>query len=170
MAIENTIAGSLLQNHELLRESDTQIIGEARLHISHSIMCLPEDDWEDITEVSSHPIALMQCREFLNAHPNIKAVEAEDTAKSAEDIFENKLHGHAAICGKDVAAMYGLKILQEGIETNKHNSTRFLILANRWHATNCVKTTSVTNRASYLPSRIPKAACLRSSRYSLTIK
>lgn len=104
MAIENTIAGSLLQNHELLRESDTQIIGEARLHISHSIMCLPEDNWEDITEVSSHPIALMQCREFLNAHPNIKAVEAEDTAKSAEDIFENKLRGPAAICGKDVAA------------------------------------------------------------------
>ena len=87
MAIENTIAGSLLQNHELLRESDTQIVGEARLHISHSIMCLPEDDWDDITEVNSHPIALMQCREFLNAHPRLKAVEAEDTAKSAEDIF-----------------------------------------------------------------------------------
>ena len=149
MAIENTIAGSLLQNHELLRESDTQIIGEARLHISHSIMCLPEDDWEDITEVSSHPIALMQCREFLNAHPNIKAVEAEDTAKSAEDIFENKLHGHAAICGKDVAAMYGLKILQEGIETNKHNSTRFLILANRWHADELRKN-DICNKSSFV--------------------
>lgn len=134
MAIENTIAGSLLQNHELLRESDTQIVGEARLHISHSIMCLPEDDWDDITEVNSHPIALMQCREFLNAHPRLKAVEAEDTAKSAEDIFRHKLHGRAAICGKDVAAMYGLKILQEGIETNKHNSTRFLVLSNRWQA------------------------------------
>ena len=134
MAIENTIAGSLLQNHELLRESDTQIVGEARLHISHSIMCLPEDDWDDITEVNSHPIALMQCREFLNAHPRLKAVEAEDTAKSAEDIFWHKLHGRAAICGKDVAAMYGLKILQEGIETNKHNSTRFLVLSNRWQA------------------------------------
>ena len=127
MAIENTIAGSLLQNHELLRESDTQIIGEARLHISHSIMCLPEDDWEDITEVSSHPIALM----------------------SAEDIFENKLHGHAAICGKDVAAMYGLKILQEGIETNKHNSTRFLILANRWHADELRKN-DICNKSSFV--------------------
>ena len=134
MAIENTIAGSLLQNHELLRESDSQIIGEARLHISHSIMCLPEDDWKDIHEVSSHPIALMQCREFLNAHPEIKAVEAEDTAKSAEDIFKNKLHGHAAICGKDVAAMYGLKILEEGIETNKHNFTRFLVVCDPWMA------------------------------------
>ena len=134
MAIGDTIAGSLLQNHELLRESDTQIVGEARLHISHSIMCLPEDDWDDITEVNSHPIALMQCREFLNAHPRLKAVEAEDTAKSAEDIFRHKLHGRAAICGKDVAAMYGLKILQEGIETNKHNSTRFLVLSNRWQA------------------------------------
>ena len=112
-------------------------------------MCLPEDDWEDITEVSSHPIALMQCREFLNAHPNIKAVEAEDTAKSAEDIFENKLHGHAAICGKDVAAMYGLKILQEGIETNKHNSTRFLILANRWHADELRKN-DICNKSSFV--------------------
>ena len=147
MAIENTIAGSLLQNHELLRESDSQIIGEARLHISHSIMCLPEDDWKDIHEVSSHPIALMQCREFLNAHPEIKAVEAEDTAKSAEDIFKNKLHGHAAICGKDVAAMYGLKILEEGIETNKHNSTRFLVIANRWHADELRKD-KICNKAS----------------------
>ncbi len=134
MAIENTIAGSLLENHELLRESDAQIIGEARLHISHSILCLPEDDWGNITEVHSHPIALMQCREFLNTHPAIKAVEDEDTAKSAEEIYENQLHGHAAICGKDVAAMYGLKILQEGIETNKHNSTRFLVLSNHWRA------------------------------------
>ena len=134
MAIENTIAGSLLQNHELLRESDSQIIGEARLHISHSIMCLPEDDWKDIHEVSSHPIALMQCREFLNAHPEIKAVEAEDTAKSAEDIFKNKLHGHAAICGKLAAEIYHMNVLAEGIETNKRNFTRFLILADPFHS------------------------------------
>lgn len=148
MAIENTIAGSLLQNHELLRESKLQIIGEARLHISHSIMCLPDDDWDDIVEVNSHPIALMQCREFLNAHPRIKVVEAEDTAKSAEDIYNKNLRGHAAICGKDVAAMYGMKILQESIETNKHNSTRFLVIANRWHAEEYRKKGDVCNKSS----------------------
>ena len=84
LAIENTIAGSLLHNNELLRQSGTQIIGEYKLRISHSFVCLPEEDWNDITEVNSHPIALMQCREFLNQHPRIKVVEAEDTALSAE--------------------------------------------------------------------------------------
>lgn len=148
VAIENTIAGSLLQNHELLRESGFQIIGEARLHISHSIMCLPDDDWDDITEVNSHPIALMQCREFLNAHPRMKVVETEDTAQSAENIFNQNLRGHAAICGKDVAAMYGMKILQEGIETNKHNSTRFLVIADRWHAEEYRKKEISSNKAS----------------------
>ena len=132
MAIENTIARSLLQNHELLRESETQIVGEARLHISHSIMCLPEDDWDDITEVNSHPIALMQCREFLGQHPGIKVVEGEDTARSAEIIQQEHLKGHAAICSKAAAERYGMKVLQEGIETNKHNFTRFLVVADPW--------------------------------------
>ncbi len=134
LAIENTIAGSLLQNHELLRESNTKIIGEYKLRISHSIVCLPDEDWDDITEVNSHPIALMQCREFLNSHPNIKVVEAEDTALSAELIKKNGLKGHAAICSQAAAKLYGMKILQEGIETNKHNFTRFLIVADAWRA------------------------------------
>ena len=69
LAIENTIAGSLLHNNELLRQSGTQIIGEYKLRISHSFVCLPDEDWEDLTEVNSHPIALMQCREFLDQHP-----------------------------------------------------------------------------------------------------
>lgn len=84
MAIENTIAGSLLHNYELLRESGMTIIGEHKLHIEHSIMCLPEDDWDTLTEVNSHPVALMQCRDFLSKHPKLKVVEAEDTAGSAE--------------------------------------------------------------------------------------
>lgn len=134
LAIENTIAGSLLQNHELLRESNTKIIGEYKLRISHSIVCLPDEGWGDITEVNSHPIALMQCREFLDNHPTMKVVEAEDTALSAELIKQNNLKGHAAICSKAAAELYGMKILQEGIETNKHNFTRFLIIADAWRA------------------------------------
>jgi prephenate dehydratase len=139
MAIENTIAGSLLQNNELIRESGALIIGEYKLRISHSLACLPDEDWKDITEVNSHPIALMQCREFLEEHPTFKIVETEDTAKSAQDIKENKLTGHAAICSKYAANIYGMKILQTGIETNKHNFTRFLILANRWMADDLLK-------------------------------
>ncbi|MFV0544784.1 MAG: prephenate dehydratase [Bacteroides sp.] len=129
LAIENTIAGSLLYNNELLRLSGTQIIGEYKLRISHCFVCLPEEDWGDIVEVNSHPIALMQCREFLNNHPNIKVVEAEDTALSAEWIKRKHLTGRAAICSKAAAEHYGMKVLKEGIETNKHNFTRFLVVA-----------------------------------------
>ena len=132
MAIENTIAGSLLHNNELLRQSGAQIVGEYKLRISHSFVCLPEEDWDDITEVNSHPIALMQCREFLGQHPHIKVVEGEDTALSAEIIKKENLRGHAAICSKAAAERYGMKVLQEGIETNKHNFTRFLVVADPW--------------------------------------
>lgn len=134
LAIENTIAGSLLHNYELLRQSGAQIIGEHKLRISHCIVCLPQDDWQDITEVHSHPIALMQCRQFLSQHPAMKVVEAEDTALSAELISKQALRGQAAICSTAAAKMYGMKILQEGIETNKHNFTRFLVVADAWQA------------------------------------
>ena len=111
LAIENTIECSMLHNNELLRL---------------------EEDWVDITEVNSYPIALMQCREFLGQHPGIKVVEGEDTALSAEIIKRENLKGHAAICSKAAAERYGMKVLQEGIETNKHNFTRFLVVADPW--------------------------------------
>jgi prephenate dehydratase len=134
MAIENTIAGSLLQNHELIRESDLVVVGEQKLHITHSFAALQGETMESITEVCSHPIALMQCAEFLSGLPHVKVVEGEDTALSAKQIAENGLKGHAAICGRYAAEMYGLKVLEEGIETNKRNFTRFLLVANRWLA------------------------------------
>ncbi len=130
LAIENTIAGSLLHNYDLLRASDTTIVGEHKLHICHCICCLPEDDWSTITEVHSHPVALMQCRAFLANHPDLKAVEAEDTAGSAEFIQRHRCRGWAAICHADAARMYGLKILEDHIEDNKHNFTRFLVVTN----------------------------------------
>jgi prephenate dehydratase len=134
IAIENTIAGSLLQNHELIRESDLTVVGEKKLHISHCLASLPEDFIHDISEINSHPIALMQCGDFLETLPNVKIVEKEDTALSAKTIAEKKLRGHAAICSEYAAGLYGLKILSHGIETNKRNFTRFLLLANRWIA------------------------------------
>lgn len=147
VAIENTIAGSLLHNYELLRESGTTIVGELKLRISHSIMCLPDDNWQDITEVNSHPVALMQCREFLKRHPGLKVVETDDTAGAAKNISQHCLHGHAAICSKDAAAIYGMKVLEEGIETNKHNFTRFLVLSNPEVAPSLV-CTQQANKAS----------------------
>ena len=149
LAIENTIAGSLLHNNELLRQSGTQIIGEYKLRISHSFVCLPEESWEDLTEVNSHPIALMQCRDFLNQHPQLKVVEGEDTARSAEIIKKENLKGHAAICSKTAAERYGMKVLQEGIETNKHNFTRFLVLADRTRTAEFAEQ-GVKNKASLL--------------------
>ena len=147
VAIENTIAGSLLHNYELLRDSGLTIIGEHKLRISHSLMCLPDEDWEDLTEVNSHPVALAQCREFLQHHPHLKVVETEDTAGSARDIHEQQLKGHAAICSKYAAGLYHMKILQEGIETNKHNFTRFLIVCDPWMADE-LKDRSQVNKAN----------------------
>lgn len=130
LAIENTIAGSLLHNYELLRDSGATVVGEHKLHISHCICCLPEDDWDSLTEVHSHPVALMQCRGFLSGHPSLKAVEGEDTAGSAQLIAEGKLKGQAAICNAAAAELYGLKVLENHIEDNKHNYTRFLVVSN----------------------------------------
>ena len=128
IAIENTIAGSLLHNYELLRDSGTTIVGEHKLHIKHCICCLPEDSWDTIREVHSHPVALMQCRNYLANHPDLKAVEAEDTAGSAEYIRNHQCHGWAAICSAAAAEHYGLKVLENSIEDNKHNFTRFLVV------------------------------------------
>ena len=129
VAIENTIAGSLLQNHNLLRESGCKIIGEHKLRISHTLAALPGQTISDITEVHSHPIALMQCEEFLEQHHHLRAVESDDTALSAKEIAENMITGRAAICSAFAAQKYGLEVLSDGIETNKRNFTRFLIIA-----------------------------------------
>ncbi len=129
MAIENTIAGSLLQNHELLRQSNLTVVGEYKMRISHVLCALPGQTIDNLTEVNSHPMALMQCGQYLHKHPNLKIVEKTDTAGSAREIAENHLLGHAAVCGKYAAELYGLHVLEEGIETNKRNFTRFLILA-----------------------------------------
>ena len=126
-AIENTIAGSLLHNYELLRDSNTTVVGEHKLHITHCICCLPDDDWDTITEVHSHPVALMQTRHYLEHHPNLRIVEADDTAGSAKMISEGQHKGWAAICHAEAAHLYGLKVLEDGIEDNKHNFTRFLV-------------------------------------------
>ena len=153
MAIENTIAGSLLQNHELIRESGLSVTGEYKLRISHSLVALPGTSIHDITEVNSHPIALMQCTDYLDTLPNAKVVEKEDTAMSARWISENQLKGHAAICGKLAAQIYKMEVLAEGIETNKRNFTRFLAIADRWTADEMLRGTD-KNKSSGSLSKV----------------
>jgi len=136
IAIENTIAGNLLQNHELLRNSQRQIVGEHRLHISHVLCALPGTRLDEVVEVNSHPIALLQCEVFLQTQlPNAKVAEMADTAGSAKIIKEQHLVGHAAICSEYAANLYGMEILARGIETNKRNFTRFLILQDKFAPT-----------------------------------
>src|SRR5690554_3451507 len=125
MAIENTIAGSLLPNHDLLKLHDLQIAGEHKLRISNNLAALTGSKMEDIKEVMSHPMALMQCENFIDTLQGVKIVEHEDTALAAKDISDKQMRGTAAICSSLAAKMYGLNILAEGIETNKRNFTRF---------------------------------------------
>lgn len=131
MAIENTIAGSLLQNYKILKENRLAIVGEYKLRITHALVAMPGVAMNEIREINTHPMAFMQCEEFLNALPNVKLVEKEDTAGSAKWIKENNLTDHAAICPAGAAELYGMNVLADGIETNKRNFTRFLVLANK---------------------------------------
>ncbi|MCD8386176.1 MAG: prephenate dehydratase [Bacteroidales bacterium] len=148
VAIENTIAGSILQNHELLRQSSLRIIGEHKMRISHVLCALRGQTIDELTEANSHPIALMQCEQYLRRHPNLKMIEKFDTAGAAAEIAEKNMMGHAAVCGEFAANLYGLNILEKGIETNKRNFTRFLILADPLLATEIGPKEGQINKAS----------------------
>ena len=127
MAIENSIAGSILANYNLLRKSNLRVTGEITLKIEQNLMVNPGVSIEDIHEVHSHPMAIQQCLKFLDKY-NWKLVEAEDTASSAKSVHQHKSKHIAAIAGKLAAEIYGLEIIAPGIHTLKNNYTRFLIL------------------------------------------
>lgn len=148
VAIENTIAGSLLQNHEMLRQSNQVIVGEYKMRISHVLCALPGETLDTLTEVNSHPMALMQCEQYLMRHPQLKMIEKFDTAGSAMEIARDNLTGHAAVCGEYAANLYGLEIIEKGIETNKRNFTRFLILADPLMAQELTPRQELLNKAS----------------------
>ncbi len=131
MAIENSIAGGLLPNHNLLRDYRFPIVGEVYLHIKLHLMALPGVALQDIRFVESHPIALQQCNDFLEENPQFKITEGEDTAGSAKKVSEMQLTNTAAVANQLSAKLYGLEILERRIETNKKNYTRFLVLANK---------------------------------------
>ncbi len=128
MAIENSIAGPIIPNYALIDKHNLHIIGEHYLDIHQNLMALKGQSILDITEVHSHPMALLQCMEFLKTHPLIKLVEDKDTAETARRINEKQLKGIAAIASKTAAEMYDLDILAPEIQTINNNMTRFVIL------------------------------------------
>jgi len=128
MAIENSIAGSIIPNYALVFNNNLHIIGEYYLNIHHNLMVLKGQKIEDIKEVHSHPMALLQCKEFFKQYPHIKLVEDVDTAETAKRIKENNLLGIAAIAPKVAAELYDLEIISDEIQTIKNNSTRFIIV------------------------------------------
>ncbi len=130
VAIENTLVGSILSNYTLLKESGVVIIGEYKLRIQHQLMTLPGQTIHDLFEVRSHPMALAQCEEFFKPYPKIKLVEHEDTALSAKEIHDNNEKGIGSIASELASKLYNMEIIASGIETNKHNYTRFLIVSN----------------------------------------
>lgn len=128
MAIENSIAGSLMYNYQLLDEATLNITGEIYLRIRHQLMALPGQSIREVKEVHSHPMAIAQCRDFFRQYPHIKLIESIDTALSARWIREEGRKGIGAIASSLAAEKYELAILAPGIETNKKNYTRFLVL------------------------------------------
>ena len=129
MAIENTIAGSILRNYNLLNNSKLRIKGEVFLRIKQNLMALPGIAIEDLKEVHSHPIALQQCEEFFEKYPHIKLIEAHDTALVAKEIRENQWTEIGAVGSELAAEMYEMNILAPSIETYKKNYTRFLYIS-----------------------------------------
>ena len=129
MAIENSIAGSLLQNYTLLQEYSFNIIGEIFIRIKMNLMALPGTKIEDIKVAQSHPIAIRQCSRFLTGLKGVLLEEKEDTAICAKNIAKHKLANVAAVASASAAEIFGLEILAKSIETNKKNFTRFIILS-----------------------------------------
>jgi len=128
MAIENTIAGSIIPNYALIDSNNLHIVGEEYLNIHHHLMALPGQTIKSIKEVWSHPMALLQCKEFFKKYPHIKLVEDVDTAEVAKIIAKENIKGIAAIAPKIAAEIFGLQVLEDDIQTIKDNSTRFVIV------------------------------------------
>jgi prephenate dehydratase len=130
MAIENSIAGSILPNYSLLLNYAYPVVGEVYLPIQLHLMALPGVKFEDIKYVTSHPIAIRQCVDFFDEYPHLNIIESNDTAACAKRIRDEQLTDTVAIANTMAAKLYGLDVLERRIESNKKNFTRFLIITN----------------------------------------
>jgi len=130
MAIENSIAGSLLQNYRLLQDNELKIIGEIYLRIDQHLIAPKGTKLNQIKEVHSHPMAIYQCDQFLKTMNGIRLIEKEDTALSVKNLATNSNNTTKAAIGSDLAAdIYGMEVIERSIETNKKNYTRFLVVS-----------------------------------------
>ncbi len=159
MAIENTIAGSILPNYSLLESFGFKILGEVYLRIEMCLLALPGQAISDIRLVQSHPMAILQCEKFLSGLSNIKMVEASDTAESALEIKAKCLKNHAAIASRLAGETYGLELLAENIETDRSNYTRFLVLsrAEDYQKPTGSNKASIRFEAEHMPGSLVKA-------------
>lgn len=128
MALENSIAGSIIPNYALIDMHNLKIVGEYYLDVQHHLMAMPNQTIAEIVEVYSHPMALLQCKEFFKKYPHIKLIEDTDTAGVAQRIQSEKLKGVAAIASKLASELFELDVLAESIQTIKNNETRFVIV------------------------------------------
>lgn len=133
MALENSIVGSIIPNYALIDTNQLHIIGEHYLDIQHHLMALPNQTIANIKEVYSHPMALLQCKEFFKKHPHIKLIEDKDTAEVAKRIQEQQLKNVAAVASEMASELFNLEILSRSIQTIQHNETRFVIVKTENH-------------------------------------
>ena len=129
MAIENSIAGSIIPNYTIIDNSILEIIGEYFFNINHQLLAYPGVKIKDLKFISSHPMALLQCKDFLKGNPNITLIEAQDTAKAAREIKENKIKNTGAIASLEAAELYGLDVIGNNIQSMDNNETRFVFVS-----------------------------------------
>ena len=128
LALENSIAGSIIPNYALIDKHNLHIVDEAYIRIEHQLMALPGTAVADIAEVASHPMALLQCKDFFATQPHIKLIEDADTAEVAQRIADKQIRGLGAIASKAAAALYGLEIVAPNIHSIANNATRFVVV------------------------------------------
>lgn len=156
-AFENAIAGSILPNYARLRNTNLEIFGEVYLCIEMNLMALAGQTIDDIKEIHSHPMAFLQCEDFLSEYPKIQHVESSDTASSAKDIKVGNIKHRAAIASKRAAEVFDLEIVAADIHDNKRNFTRFLALRKRnGELVKGINKSSISFRANHLPGSLAK--------------
>ena len=157
IAIENSLAGSIYKNYDLLSRYRLRIVRETNLLIKHNLIALPGATFEDIKTVFSHPVALDQCEKFFARYPHLERKSAYDTSGSVKEIVEKKLEHCAAIAGRGAAEFYGGQILMTGIEDNEENFTRFLLLAHDLRVTGDCNKTSIVFSLKNAPGSLFKS-------------
>ena len=152
--IENTLAGSVIRNYDLLLEFDLTIVGEVVLRVVHNLIAPPGVGLAEVKKIYSHPVALAQCGRFFAAHPQYEVIPAYDTAGSVKMIMESGKRDEAAIAGASAAEAYGAHILEAGIESNAQNFTRFFLLVRPDRTSEIVPLTGGPERKTSIVFRI----------------